>query len=265
MITCYRLIIGGFTQTSKKACKLNAPHFFCGATAWRWWLFLTLYPALDFVIWVIVFICLEFFRQLCPSIYVRPSKPCQEHQCGIPLVCNSAIAHADGRSVASVTCHTRCVTCRHTTPRRQEPPLLRLYQLCNPSAHRALAVQSAAHRLHDEIAHFVRQSVWLGMWFAVMAEPLDWAREAKDWNGLAGEQVWDDRLLEVNQNVWRVLTLLVVWTAMQLIKEVVIGSLSTTFHRKDRFNQLAVRCLPPSDSLPCVFTHTLWHFSMSCA
>ena len=88
-----------------------------------------------------------------------------------------------------------------------------------------MAVQASLHSLHDEIAKLVRQSTWLGLWFAVMAAPIDWAEKAVRWNAEAGEQIWDDQMLKVHRKHVACVTVLVVWSAQLFLVEAIGSSL----------------------------------------
>ena len=50
-------------------------------------------------------------------------------------------------------------------------------------------LQTEMYALHDEVVHLLRQSALLGLWFLVMREPLQLARDAKLWNKAAAEAV----------------------------------------------------------------------------
>lgn len=59
------------------------------------------------------------------------------------------------------------------------------------------------------------------------------------------EPVWNERLLELHESWWRVLTVIVILWGMLLVREAVVQGLSKQFHQTRRFDQLTVRTLLP--------------------
>lgn len=57
------------------------------------------------------------------------------------------------------------------------------------------------------IAHIIRISIMLSVWFWIAHQPLDWAKRAPDVNSAASKQVWTTVFEDVHFVVWRLLLL----------------------------------------------------------
>lgn len=95
--------------------------------------------------------------------------------------------------------------------------------------------------LHRQLAFVLRAALWMGAWFAIAYLPLSWAKDASEWNELAGEEVWPESFLRVHNYMWRAILVFGLYTVMGLLAAVAGKFLSLQFHQANHLSRLEVR------------------------
>jgi hypothetical protein len=98
--------------------------------------------------------------------------------------------------------------------------------------------------LKRELGYLMRSAMWFGLWFPIMAKPVNWAHDARRWktHGIRSAQVvkWDDGFITVHQIVWRVLLTFVLYAMVGLIKAAIGKYMSFHFHYRNHSAKMQV-------------------------
>ena len=97
--------------------------------------------------------------------------------------------------------------------------------------------------IQARLSRTVRMLLWLALWFAVAASPLDRANASHRWNSETARSVWPDTFLDVHFVVWRSLLMVATAEFAGLLASVAGRVLSMVFHHKNHFRQMQLALL----------------------
>lgn len=98
--------------------------------------------------------------------------------------------------------------------------------------------------LHRQLAYTLRAATWFGLWFAIAARPLDWAKKADEWHKQSGQPIWESSFIRAHSVVWRLLLTFLLYTIVGLLAAAAGKALSLQFHHKNHFERMQARRLP---------------------
>eukprot|EP00892_Ulva_mutabilis_P002303 jgi/Ulvmu1/12073/UM083_0086.1 len=92
------------------------------------------------------------------------------------------------------------------------------------------------------LKYVVRAGLFLGLWFTIMARPVQWAKQAEEWQAAAPETArafsWTTNFLSVHRVVWRILLVFLLYTTVGLIKSALGKHLSIHTHHAHHFPRM---------------------------
>ena len=97
------------------------------------------------------------------------------------------------------------------------------------------------HGLEGAFANTVRAASWVGIWFALAHKPLEWSRDAVNWNDEAADTVWPTVFTDVHSVTWRILVLWAMVAAARALVKVAGRLLAIRFHYSGHDSEASVQ------------------------